>query len=65
MASEEEKEIREILDKLLNFKNLRDLDLEELIYLVSYDECNPTHGSVFLKVLREERERRKGRSSGL
>lgn len=56
MASKETKEIKEILENLLDFKKLRDIELETLIHLISYEEYPRI--STFLKVLCEERDRR-------
>lgn len=56
MASKETKEIRELLEKILDLKKLRDIELETLIYLVSYEEFPGI--STFLKVLCEEKDRR-------
>lgn len=56
MTSKETKDIRELLEKLLDFKKLRDMELETLIHLVSYEEYPRI--STFLKVLYEERDRR-------
>lgn len=56
MASKETTEIRELLEKLLDFKRLRDIELETLIHLISYEEYPRI--STFLKVLCEERDRR-------
>lgn len=56
MASKETKDIRELLEKLLDFKKLRDIELEALIHLVSYEEYPRI--STFLKVLYVERDRR-------
>ncbi|WP_296113048.1 hypothetical protein [uncultured Anaerococcus sp.] len=56
MISKETKDIRELLEKLLDFKKLRDIELETLIHLVSYEEYPRI--STFLKVLYVERDRR-------
>lgn len=56
MTSKETKDIRELLEKLLDFKKLRDIELETLIHLVSYEEYPRI--STFLKVLYVERDRR-------
>ena len=56
MTSKETKDIRELLEKLLDFKKLRDIELETLIHLVSYEEYPRI--STFLKVLCEEKDRR-------
>lgn len=56
MASKETTEIRELLEKLLDFKRLRDIELETLIHLVSYEEYPRI--STFLKALCEEKDRR-------
>ena len=56
MSSKETKDIRELLEKLLDFKKLRDIELETLIHLVSYEEYPRI--STFLKVLYVERDRR-------
>lgn len=56
MTSKETKDIRELLEKLLDFKKLRDIELENLIHLVSYEEYPRI--STFLKVLYVERDRR-------
>lgn len=56
MASKETKEIRELLEKILDLKKLRDIELETLIHLVSYEEF--PRFSTFLNVLCEERDRR-------
>lgn len=56
MASKETKEIRELLEKILDLKKLRDIELETLIHLVSYEEFPRI--STFLNVLCEEKDRR-------
>lgn len=56
MTSKETKDIRELLEKLLDFKKLRDIELETLIHLVSYEEYPRI--STFLKALYVERDRR-------
>lgn len=56
MTSRETKDIRELLEKLLDFKKLRDVELDTLIHLVSYEERQGM--STFLKVLCEEKDRR-------
>ncbi|MCW6701434.1 hypothetical protein NH288_04965 [Anaerococcus sp. NML200537] len=59
MTSKETKDIKELLEKLLDFKNLRDVELDTLIHLVSYEE-HPGM-STFLKALFEEKDRRLSR----
>ena len=56
MISKETKEIKEILEKLLDLKKLRDIELETLIHLVSYEEFPRV--STLLNILCEERDRR-------
>lgn len=56
MRSRESEEIRELLEKALDLKKLRDIELGVLIHLVSYEDYPKE--STFLKVLCEERDRR-------